>query len=45
MAEHRDLAEAAMEKPVSRIAAAVIIAIWLVSLGVIALLVSRRLQG
>src|SRR5215471_797477 len=30
MAEHRDLAEAAMEKPTSRIGAAVVVGIWLV---------------
>jgi uncharacterized membrane protein YkvA (DUF1232 family) len=45
MAEHRDLAEAAMERPASRAAAAVIIAIWLLSLGLIAWLVSRWLRG
>jgi uncharacterized membrane protein YkvA (DUF1232 family) len=43
MAEHRDLAEAAMDRPVSRIGAAIIIAIWLLALGLILWLVSRRL--
>ena len=43
MAEHRELAEAALERPTSRMAAAVIVGIWLLSLGVIVWLVSRGL--
>lgn len=44
MAEHRDLAETAMERPTSRIAAAVIIGVWLLSLGLVVWLVRRWLQ-
>ena len=43
MAEHRDSAAAALDRPVSRAAAAVIIAVWLLSLAAIAWLLSRLL--
>jgi uncharacterized membrane protein YkvA (DUF1232 family) len=39
IAEHRDLADAAQDRPVSRAAAAVIIAVWIVAAGATAWLV------
>jgi uncharacterized membrane protein YkvA (DUF1232 family) len=42
MAEHRAQAEAAQERPVNRVAAAVIVAIWIAALALIARLVWKR---
>src|SRR4029078_6865421 len=36
MAEHRALAEAAQDRPVSRVAAAVIVAVWMLAIGLTA---------
>jgi uncharacterized membrane protein YkvA (DUF1232 family) len=44
MAEHRDLAAAAMDRPKSRTGAAIIVGIWLLSLGLVIWLVSRWLS-
>jgi uncharacterized membrane protein YkvA (DUF1232 family) len=43
MAEHRELAEAAQDRPVSRGAAAAIIAIWMAACALVAWLVWRHL--
>jgi uncharacterized membrane protein YkvA (DUF1232 family) len=43
MAQHRDAAAAALDRPVSRAAAAAIVAVWLLSIGVAAWLLSGLL--
>jgi uncharacterized membrane protein YkvA (DUF1232 family) len=43
MAEHRALATAAQDRPVSRSAAAVIVAIWVVAIGLTIWLIARHL--
>lgn len=45
MAEYRQMAAAARQKPVSRIAAAVIVAIWGAAIGLAAILVYRHLRN
>ena len=44
MAEHRALAMAAQDQPVSRIAAAVIMAIWVLAIGITVWLATRYLE-
>ncbi len=45
MAEHRDLAAAAQERPVSRVAAVVIACIWIASIALCGWLVYRYFAG
>jgi hypothetical protein len=45
MAEHRELADAASGRPVSRIAAAVIILLWLASVALAGWLAYRFVEG
>jgi hypothetical protein len=44
MAEHRDMAIAAQDRPVSRAAAGVIVAIWVVAIGLTVWVVTRYLD-
>jgi hypothetical protein len=44
MAEHRALAMAAQDQPLSRIAAAVIMAIWVLAIGITVWLATRYLE-
>jgi hypothetical protein len=45
MAEHRALAMAAQDRPVSRAAAAAIVALWIVALALTAWAADRALRG